>query len=220
MKNNIAFFDVDETIIRIKSMIDFQKYYFFNHPELGENEYNKYFAQMTEWMEKYDRNIINRKFYETFKGRNKAVVESMAVEWYRQLKLKKPNLFIEGIMRAIRFHKENGDHIVLLSGSSLEILSPLAKDLDIHHVLATNLEISSGVFTGRIVPPQIIGKGKAIVLQSFLDDMGYDYADCYAYGDHISDLYMLELAGTPHVVSGDTSLEKIARRRKWKIIEK
>ena len=224
MEKCFAFFDVDETLIRIKSMFAFQEYYYLNHPKNGENlgkyKYQKFLEQMYTWAQHYDRTVVNEKYYETFRGRNKAEVKVMAQKWFTDLKNKDPNLYISSTMEALRVHRQNGTEIVLLSGSSVEILSPLAADLNVQYLLATNLEISGSVFTGKILPPQTIGEGKAVALQRFLSEMKCSGAACHAYGDHISDLYMLESVGFPHVVSGDESLEKIAGERKWNILKR
>lgn len=217
-----AFFDVDETIINFKSLLDFQKFYYFNCPEIHEHsrkiEYSIFSAMMNTTAKLHDRTVVNAKYFETFKGRHRAVVKQMAEQWFRNLKKERNNLYNECALDALKSHQAAGTDIVFISGSSLEILSPLALELDVKYLLATKLEIRNDLFTGNILPPQIIGAGKAYVVQRFLEENGCRAENCHAYGDHISDLPMLEAVGVKHVIKGDPELEEIAHRRGWDIL--
>lgn len=219
---SFAFFDVDETIINFKSMINFQKYYFLNCPELHkqnrETEYIKFSQMMDSMIKRHDRTVVNATFYETFRGRQRTVVKRMAEQWFSSLKKKRKNLYHERTLDALKSHQATGVGIVLVSGSSMEILSPLALELNIKYILATKLEVKNDLFTGRILPPQVIGEGKALVVRQFLEKNGCRAGNCHAYGDHISDLPMLETVGIKHVIKADPELEKIARRLGWDIL--
>ena len=50
------------------------------------------------------------------------------------------------------------------------------------------------------------------------ESIGFDLGKSYAYGNHQSDLPLLELVGNPHVVEPSTTLEKIAHQRSWPIL--
>ena len=43
-------------------------------------------------------------------------------------------------------------------------------------------------------------------------------AECFGYGDHISDLPMLNFVGNPVVVAGDNELTTIAQKQGWEIL--
>ena len=45
-----------------------------------------------------------------------------------------------------------------------------------------------------------------------------DLDKSYAYGNHHSDLPLLETVGNPHAVEPDRILEKIAHQRSWPVI--
>ena len=51
-----------------------------------------------------------------------------------------------------------------------------------------------------------------------VDEMGYDPAECYAYGDTGNDIPFLALFGHPHAVDPDNELAAEAQRRGWPII--
>jgi len=48
--------------------------------------------------------------------------------------------------------------------------------------------------------------------------LGLDLEKCYAYGNHHSDLPLLETVGNPHVVEPSAELAKVAERRAWPVL--
>ena len=123
------------------------------------------------------------------------------------------------IINEIIFHKKNGAAIVLVSGSMNSCLDPIASLVYASHVLCTKQEVVNGIITGEILHPQTIGDGKAVAMEDFCRSLNnIDLTLCFAYGDHISDIPMLEKVGYPCVVKGDSLLEKIALERGWKTL--
>ena len=50
------------------------------------------------------------------------------------------------------------------------------------------------------------------------EKIGLDLDNSYAYGNHQSDLPLLEIVGHPHVVEPTLILKKIAHQRSWPIL--
>lgn len=99
-----------------------------------------------------------------------------------------------------------------------EILKPLADKLGVRHVLAANLERVDSVFSGWLIGHQTIGNGKRRAVEAFLQQHGVDSNECFGYGDHLSDLSLLESIDHPRVIEGDMHLEAIAHKRSWLIL--
>lgn len=218
-----AFFDVDNTLIRTKTMFEFQEYYYGNCAPGSKAENLLRHEQFVEEIEGYanqgeSRSFINQKYYESFSGRDPDHVRCCASEYFSDLKQRMPNLYIPPVLEALEHHASENVEPVLVSGSSVEMLAPLAEDLGVRHILATRLEIQDDAYTGRILPPQMIGEGKREAVKGFLKEHGGKAKRCFAYGDHPSDLPMLEAVGNPRIVAGDEELEKIAMGRSWRIL--
>ena len=80
-------------------------------------------------------------------------------------------------------------------------------------ILCTRPLTADGRYTGEVETP-VIGEGKRAAVRRALDERpDIDPADCYGYGDHVSDLPMLELVGHPVVVGGDSELREALARR-------
>jgi len=195
-----AFFDVDETLISIKSMLSFQDFWF---RESGDPAGRVRFdATMAELRTRgASRETLNRAYYQNFKGRAVASVEATAVRWFDHIAATTTGLFHDAVVARLRAHQAQGDAIVLVSGSFPAVLAPFAQRLDVQHILATRMEVVDGHYTGELLPPQTIGAGKAAAIAAFLETHGAASEQCHAYGDDISDLPMLSAVAHPVVIA-------------------
>jgi phosphoserine phosphatase len=61
----------------------------------------------------------------------------------------------------------------------------------------------------------MIGEGKAAAVREYLAAVGADPANTWGYGDHASDLPLLEAVAHPVVVGDDPSLRAYVDREGW-----
>lgn len=221
-KLRAAFFDVDNTLLNLKSMFSFQQY-FYEHaaaPWGGDaGAYARFTAQLQAHPQRHDRLALNRCFYESYRGWRHADVLALAERWFAHIaRTHGERLWIEAALALARRLGGQGYLLVAVSGSSHEVLAPVLRHLRFDACLATTLERDGAVYTGGIVPPQVIGQGKADALHRFARERGIDLHDCVACGDHITDLPMLEAVGQSYVVAGDAALEAIALARNWPLL--
>ena len=52
----------------------------------------------------------------------------------------------------------------------------------------------------------MIGPAKGTAVSAAIAHFGFAAAECFCYGDHLSDLSMLSVVGHPHVVDSDPAL--------------
>lgn len=215
-----AFFDVDETLIGIKSMFSFRDFYlrWTLGVEQGAAAQKHAQTQVQEQVARgLERTEINRLFWESFRGFEQTDVQQAAYAWHQQVR-QKPGYFIQQAVAALRQHQQEGTEPVFVSGSCIDILMPLATELGVKTLLTNRLEVEQGRFTGKLLPPQTIGAGKRQAMVDFLEECDALACDCYAYGDHLSDLPLLETVGHPRVVAGNTDLVSVARHRGWPVL--
>jgi len=130
----------------------------------------------------------------------------------------KPHL-APGILSRVHFHKKEGHLLVLISGSVRYLLEPVAKDLEFDHLLCTDLEVDkNGLMTGKPADLVCVDHHKKKLTLKLAQQLELDLEKSYAYGNHHSDLPLLETVGNPHVVEPTSILEKIAHQRSWPII--
>lgn len=213
---SIAFFDVDETLIAVKSMFDFLAF-------LGDREASIDAAAITAEMRQRsengeDRASINLRFWQNFAGHCAETIRICAGEWFAIRRDMNPNFFVPAGMERLDHHRSRGDIIALVSGSACDILEAVARHLGADHVLATRLVEEDGIYTGAILPPVMIGQGKQIAARKLALSLGSDLASCHGYGDHLSDLPLLEIVGHPTAIGASGDLAETARRRGWPVL--
>ncbi|WP_206047110.1 HAD family hydrolase, partial [Noviherbaspirillum denitrificans] len=170
-----AFFDVDNTLLNLKSMFAFQAYFYANA-----SSHTGTFANMAEFVADLhscngseDRSALNRRFYESFRGRRVDAVSQLAEQWFAAaLAQFGDSLWIASARELAEQLRDEGFLLVAVSGSSHEILRPLLRHLEFDACLATTLASEAGVYTGHIIPPQLIGAGKAEAMRRFAQERG------------------------------------------------
>lgn len=213
-----AFFDVDDTVISVKSLLSFVDLYFQYYPDDSlqqayNEEMERLFSTDTDWK------TINTRFYSYFKHFPISQVNKISQQWFTQHSANKNHFYHKNVLNILKAHQSNGVECVFVSGSFRELLQPIADDLGIKHILSINLVRDGLLFTGEIHPPQTIGAGKATAIHHFLAQHKANACDCYAYGDDISDVPMLEVVGKPFAIDGGRRLTPYAQSMGWEVIQ-
>ncbi|MEP3298386.1 MAG: HAD-IB family hydrolase [Pseudoruegeria sp.] len=216
-----AFFDVDDTLIRIKSMFSFYRFWcldvFGDSKKL--EEFEGHFSDMRKAGK--SREELNRAYYRCFSGVSAMDLTVAAETWATRMLSNPKPLFFDEVVQEMRALSENGIAPVFVSGSFPGLLQPIANHLNVKHILSTQMEMNSArsFYSGEISDPQTIGQGKAVAITQFLQHHNCMASDCHAFGDDISDRAMLEAVGFPHVVGANTDLSKVALMKGWPIVD-
>ena len=99
-----------------------------------------------------------------------------------------------GAKRLISTLKNNGYHVVLVSGGFGYFAEYVKTQLGIDEIYANELDIIDGELTGKVTSPIVNGAKKAEILQAVAKRLNIDVADTVAVGDGANDLPMLALA--------------------------
>ncbi len=116
----------------------------------------------------------------------------------------------------ITFHQSAGHEVVIISASASALVRPIAKELGITRVAATELEESDGRFTGEILF-YCKGPAKAQSISDIAEELGVDLGESYAYSDSATDIPMLAMVGHPVAVNPDRHMKKHALEQGWDI---
>lgn len=122
-------------------------------------------------------------------------------------------------MRArVEQHRQQGDKLAIVTASTPYIARHLAADLQIDVLLATELEVVDGVFTGQLAGNPCYGHFKIDAVARLLQDEHAALADASFYSDSDSDAPLLERVGKPVVVRPDPRLRLRAWRKGWPVL--
>ncbi len=152
----------------------------------------------------------------TLEGSEEQVIRDRTLAFYKR---EICDLYRPGAHKALSFHRNNGDKLVLLSSTTPYMAEAVADELGLDDVLCNRFEVSeAGLFTGKPAGPLCFGAGKLVHGQQYAEERHVDLQDCAFYTDSRTDLPMLEEVGRPVVVHPDPRLEQVARNRGWEIV--
>jgi HAD superfamily hydrolase (TIGR01490 family) len=128
----------------------------------------------------------------------------------------KPRFYKE-ILDIIKFHKENGANLILISSSLFPLVELIGRYLSFDYIFATKLNVENGFYTGQIDDIVIYGDNKKSVINDFIKDNDLSLKNSYAYSDHYSDVELLNMVDNSIVINPDRKLLEVALFKKWKI---
>jgi len=116
-------------------------------------------------------------------------------------------------------HQARG-HTVVLSSSALTIhAEPVARFLEIGHVLCNHFEVDDdGRLTGRIAKPVVWGRNKATAVQQFCQANDVELQRSYFYADGDEDTALMVLVGNPRPVNPRPKLAAMAVEEGWPVL--
>ena len=114
-------------------------------------------------------------------------------------------------------HLAKGHTVAIISAATPYQVNPIARDLDVPHVMCTRMEVKNGKFTGSIIDPPCWGEGKLLAAKSLANDHKLDLAKSFFYTDSAEDLPLLEAVGYPRPVNPDNDLSSIAYQNDWPV---
>jgi HAD superfamily hydrolase (TIGR01490 family) len=212
-----AFFDLDKTIIAKSSALAFSRpfyegglltrravlrsayaQFFFAIGGADHDQLEKMRAYLTAMVKGWDAQVVRQVVSETLHEVIDPLVHDEAVDLIEQ-------------------HHAAGRDVVIVSASGIEIVEPIGRLLGADHVVASQLVIEDGKYSGA-VDHYVYGPNKAKAMRALAEERGYDLDASYAYSDSETDAPMLEIVGHPFAVNPDKGLRRLAEERHWPIL--
>lgn len=208
----VAFFDVDETLLSVRTLESFLLHYLKRVPMISPEQLRELAGQVVT----LDRAEFNRLYYGVWAGQPVDRVREVGREWFADAR-EQPGFYRPNVLERLRTHQRNGDRVVLVSGSFGPPLQPLADELGVDALYCTVLEVGAdGCYTGAI-SATMIGDDKSVAVGAYLAEFG-ETVPSWGYGDHSSDLPLLERVEAPVVVGSDPVMLGLAAQRNWPVL--
>ena len=218
MNDKLIIFDLDNTILNgdsdyswIKFMIDsgyvdYEEYtkknnYFYEQYYLGNLDYD-------EWA----KFVLS-----TFKGKDPKEISKILKEFLNTIIEPMINIYA---LRLLHEHAHDNDFMLLASATNSIIVKPIAERLGFKNIIATEVEMINGKYSGKIKGESALGKGKLNKVKKWMKTNGFtDFKDTTFYSDSINDLPLLAEVAKPIAVNPDEQLRAICWEADWEIIE-
>ncbi len=124
-------------------------------------------------------------------------------------------------MELVRRHLRDNHLCAIVTSTNAFIAAPIARAFGVDHLLATELEVEGGRFTGKPSGTPCFRQGKVSCLAEWLGGRGRtlaSFSTSWFYSDSHNDLPLLERVTHPVAVDPDEILRREASARGWQII--
>ena len=118
----------------------------------------------------------------------------------------------------LKAHREQGDYLLIITATNLFVTEPIAKELGVDDIIATEPEIVDGLYTGKVSGVASFQEGKVQRLTDWLVQKDLSLEGSYFYSDSRNDLPLLELVDHPVAVDADDTLLAHAKEQDWAIM--
>lgn len=138
---------------------------------------------------------------------------------HRQYMQEKILPIITAEARALLQHHRDQEHLLLIiTATNRFVTAPIAEELGVPNLLATDPERQGGRYTGRVSGIPCFREGKVQRLDLWLKEQGLNLANSWFYSDSHNDLPLLERVSHPVAVNPDDTLEAHALAKQWPIL--
>jgi HAD superfamily hydrolase (TIGR01490 family) len=216
MKPRLVLFDLDHTLLDGDSDVSWAQFLI----EEGVLHAAEYHAKNMWFAERYKDGTLDIHEFLDFQlapiaGRPRAELD----EWHERFMQRKIRPIIHaGAADLIARH--NGALTALVTATNRFITAPIAAELGIANLIATDIEENDGMFTGKPRGTPSFREGKITRVREWLAGRGESLGDyeSWFYSDSLNDLPLLELVDHPVAVDPDATLRARALERGWPVI--
>ncbi|OOE86800.1 HAD family hydrolase [Salinivibrio sharmensis] len=213
---NIAFFDLDETLIATDTKQAWLEYLCQRDlapQNVVEQEKQAYldFKKARINLEQYMHVQLT-----PIKGQSTQTVERWVTDFIDR---RVAPVVVPQALERIEWHRNRGDHCVLVSNTAAHLARPIGELLKLDTVIAIELETINGVYTGSISHCVRDFRGKHDYMQAWLSDRHDTVGHTYGYSDSHWDVPLLEQVDNAFAVNPDPHLSLHAQEKDWTIME-
>jgi HAD superfamily hydrolase (TIGR01490 family) len=112
-------------------------------------------------------------------------------------------------------HRDAGHTLVIITATNSFVTAPVAAELGVDALIATEPEKDGACFTGRVAGVPCFREGKVQKLEAWLQQVHAMPEERWFYSDSHNDLPLLERVEHPVAVNADEMLAKTAAERGW-----
>jgi HAD superfamily hydrolase (TIGR01490 family) len=215
----LALFDLDNTLLSGDSDYEWAQFLI----ERGVLERSEYEARNEHFFSQYKQGRLDIHEFLDFQLAPLARYPREKLdEWHREFMRAKVKPIIRAKGRElVRRHLAEGHLCAIVTSTNAFITAPIAREFGVDHLLATELEVRDGRFTGKPSGTPSFRQGKVTRLAEWLGANGQTLASFSAswfYSDSHNDLPLLERVSRPVAVDPDDVLRGEALARGWRII--
>ncbi|MDZ7736831.1 MAG: HAD family hydrolase [Gammaproteobacteria bacterium] len=118
----------------------------------------------------------------------------------------------------IEDHRRRGHQLLIITATNRFITEPIAAELGIENLVATEPEFRNGRFTGEVRGLPSYREGKVQRMHEWLRERGETSCEQWFYSDSHNDIPLLKEVDHPMAVDPDDQLREFAEKMDWPVI--
>ncbi len=215
----LALFDLDNTLLAGDSDYEWGQFLI----ERGVLARDEYEAQNARYFEQYKAGTLDIHEYLGFALGPLAAHTPQELERWRAefMRTRILPMVAPRARDLVARHQAAGDLCAVVTATNSFVTAPIARELGVPHLVATEPETAAGRFTGRGAGTPCFREGKIRRVDEWLAALGRrlgEFEDSAFYSDSHNDLPLLERVRRPVAVDPDAQLAAEAARRGWPVI--
>ena len=213
----LALFDLDNTLLAGDS--DFEWAQFLIEKDVLDREV--YEARNRRFYEMYKAGTLDIREFLDFQLKPLARHKRKQLDqWHVEFMQKKILPIITQKSRDL-IHSHREDARVIITATNSFVTRPIARELGIENLIATEPEEVDGEFTGRVSGVPSFREGKVERLKAWMAEHDIKWesvAESWFYSDSLNDLPLLSIVSHPVAVDPDETLKEHALGKDWRVI--
>ena len=124
-------------------------------------------------------------------------VEQLKI-WHKEFMTEKvAPMMLTKAATLLQKHRDQGDYLLIITATNRFVTGPIAEQLGVDDILATEPEMIDERYTGNVAGTPCFQHGKVERLNSWLETRNYSLENSYFYSDSQNDLALLQLVDNP-----------------------
>ncbi len=213
---SLAIFDLDNTLLDGDSDYAWGQFLIDKHIVDGET----YRAENERYYAEYKAGTLDIYAFLAFSLHPLATHRRAQLEEWREefVRTRILPMIPEASRRLVARHRDAGDTLLIITATNRFVTEPIARELGVESLLATDPEIRDGEYTGGVSGIPCFREGKVERLQEWLDENGETLQGSCFYSDSHNDLPLLNIVDRPVAVNPDAELARVAADRDWPVL--
>jgi len=214
--NNLAIFDLDNTLLSGDSDVLWGEY-LVAHNIVDADIYTK---KNLAFYEDYKSGCLD--IYEFLAFALKPLAENpleqlleLRAQYIKEIILP---LIGNKTRQLLQSHRDQGHILMIITATNHFVTKPIADELGVDFLLATDPEIINGNYTGQVYGTPCFQQGKVERIEAWLKKTGHNLSQSWFYSDSHNDLPLLEKVTHPIAVDPDETLKNHAEIKQWPIM--
>ena len=200
MVEKLAIFDVDFTLTKRETLMEFNLFLIKKNPKLIIHMPRSLGSALFYALKIFDAKKAKESFIAFIDGIEEIKMRELVKEFYEKRFV---NILYKDAIDTIRKFKEDGYRIYLISASAEFYLNELYNIKEVDKVIGTRFKCHEGFHRTEIIGENCKGEEKVRRLKEVLEKEGIevDFKNSYMFSDSLADLPLFNLVGNPFLIN-------------------